>query len=73
MQDYLSISNNLTITVIRRFSYKGKVAKHRIEVKKAVFVETSSQVTLNTFGTKIDVTFCGIHPHKTITLFIENP
>lgn len=27
-----------------RFSYKGKVAKHRIEVKKAVFCETSSQV-----------------------------
>ena len=27
-----------------RFSYKGKVAKHRIEVKKAVFCENSSQV-----------------------------
>lgn len=26
-----------------RFSYKGKVAKHRIEVKKAVFVEANSQ------------------------------
>ena len=27
-----------------RFSYKGKVAKHRIEVKKAVFVESNCQV-----------------------------
>ena len=27
-----------------RLSYKGKVAKHRIEVKKAVFCETTSQV-----------------------------
>merc|ERR1719400_271386 len=26
-----------------RFSYKGKVAKHRIEVKKAVFVESNCQ------------------------------
>ena len=28
-----------------RLSYKGKVAKHRIEVKKAVFCETTSQVS----------------------------
>ena len=30
--------------IIFRFSYKGQVAKHRLEVKKAVFCENTSQV-----------------------------
>lgn len=36
--------------LISRFSYKGKVAKHRIEVKKAVFVETNTQVRILFFS-----------------------
>ena len=36
--------------LISRFSYKGKVAKHRIEVKKAVFVETNTKVRILFFS-----------------------
>jgi hypothetical protein len=45
---YRAITDVESIMSFFRLTYSGQVAKHRMEVKKAVFCETASQVVYRT-------------------------